>query len=158
MNGYFLNFMVYTLAMIGIMMVSVVLYKKMSFFNKIGGNENSMKIEESLSLSPKKMLYVVSVEGERFLIASDADRTTFLAKLDEVEKKRNPRTYLPEQIQKQEEPVKNIIPGINPLEIKRAAAAKKNVAQKTFTQTMAEQAQKPVMRSLAGKIQLKRGV
>ena len=65
---------------------------------------------------------------------------------------------MPEQIQKQEEPVKNIIPGINPLEIKRAAAAKKNVAQKTFTQTMAEQAQKPVMRSLAGKIQLKRGV
>ena len=83
MNGYFLNFMVYTLAMVGVMLLSVVIYKKAmsgSFNSKKG---RLIKIEESLGLSPKKTLYVVSVEDEKFLIASDADRTSFLAKLKE---------------------------------------------------------------------------
>lgn len=47
-----------------------------------------MKVLDSISIAPKKMLLVVKVKNEKFLIATDADRTTFLAKLeDETEAK-----------------------------------------------------------------------
>lgn len=40
-----------------------------------------MKIEDSMGLSPRKTLYVVNIENERFLIAADVDRTTLISKL-----------------------------------------------------------------------------
>ena len=39
-----------------------------------------------MALSPRKRLHVVRVNGEKFLIAADVDRTEFLAKLDKEEK------------------------------------------------------------------------
>lgn len=81
MNGYIINFIVYTMAMVGIMLISVMIYKKSLIIRKTSP-KNTMQIEETLSLSPKKSLYIVKVKNERFLIASDMDRTTFLAKLD----------------------------------------------------------------------------
>ena len=82
MGGYLVNFSVYTFAMIGFLFLAVMVYKKTSMdsFNK--KNEASMAIEESLALSPRKRLHVVRVNGERFLIAADTERTEFLAKLD----------------------------------------------------------------------------
>ena len=62
MNGYFINFTVYTLAMIGIMLLAVVAYKKISFMKDACSKKNSMQVEESLTLSPKKNLYVISVD------------------------------------------------------------------------------------------------
>ena len=35
-----------------------------------------------MNLSPRKTLYVIKAENERFLIASDVDKTSLIAKLD----------------------------------------------------------------------------
>ena len=53
-----------------------------------------IKIENMLRLSQRKSLYIVNVQGERFLIASDPENTTFLAKLASKSNntKRNRRT------------------------------------------------------------------
>ena len=86
MGGYLVNFSVYTFAMIGFLFLAVMVYKKSSMDAVNKKNEAGMIIEESLALSPRKRLHVVRVNGERFLIAADVDRTEFLAKLDENEK------------------------------------------------------------------------
>ena len=41
-----------------------------------------MNIEDCISLAPRKTLYVIKAGKERFLIAADAERTTFLSKLE----------------------------------------------------------------------------
>lgn len=86
MGGYLVNFSVYTFAMVGFLFLAVMIYKKSSVDGLNKKNESGMAIEESLALSPRKRLHVVRVNGERFLIAADVDRTEFLAKLDENEK------------------------------------------------------------------------
>ena len=160
MNGYILNFLVYTMAMIGIMFLAVVVYKKTYSFGKPSNNKNDMKIEESLALSPKKTLYVVNVKNEKFLIASDSERTSFLAKLGEeniskakvkTPKQHNLRTrgidndfynvsnkakvqqtLNHQNSQTKEKYTTGLIPGINPEEIRRAAMLKnKTLAQPT---------------------------
>ena len=83
MGGYLVNFSVYTFAMIGFLFLAVMVYKKSSMDSGNKKNEAGMAIEESLALSPRKRLHVVRVNGEKFLIAADVDRTEFLAKLDE---------------------------------------------------------------------------
>lgn len=84
MGGYLVNFSIYTFAMIGFLFLAVVIYKKSSstFINKKTGG---MVIEDSLSLSSRKRLHVVKVNGEKFLIAADTERTEFLAKLEAKE-------------------------------------------------------------------------
>ena len=81
MGGYLANFSVYTFAMIGFLFFAVAIYKKTSA-NLTNTKNGGMKIEESLSLSPRKKLCVVRVNDEKFLIAADTERTEFLAKLD----------------------------------------------------------------------------
>lgn len=80
MLQYIIAFSLYTLAMIGIFFIAFVVYKKTMDLNnsKLG---EGIKIENMLRLSQRKNLYIVNVQGERFLIASDPENTTFLAKL-----------------------------------------------------------------------------
>jgi len=80
MIQHIIAFSLYTLAMIGIFFIAFVVYKKTMDSNGSKLNE-SMKIENMLRLSQRKSLYIVNVQGERFLIASDPENTTFLAKL-----------------------------------------------------------------------------
>lgn len=185
MNGYLINFIVYTLAMIGIMLIAVVIYKKVFSFAKPNNLKNEMKIEETLNLSPRKTLYVVNVKNEKFLIASDTDRTSFLAKLE---------NDLPSPTKEFSQPTPQYIPNVDIDEIKRAkllkqksnekiAAAKnlinknnlptkkrtnpnnpqfgvtKRGANKSFQDTFEERkaSKTPVMRNLVGQIKLKRG-
>ena len=101
MGGYLVNFSVYTFAMVGFLFLAVDIYKKSSVTIGNKGNTEGMAIEESLSLSPRKRLHVVRVNGEKFLIAADVDRTEFLAKLDNNEK-----TALPENVIKLNKPQK----------------------------------------------------
>ena len=82
MGGYLVNFSVYTFAMVGFLFLAVAIYKKSSLSLVPKGKDSAMAIEESLALSPRKRLHVVRVNGEKFLIAADVDRTEFLAKLD----------------------------------------------------------------------------
>ncbi len=80
MLQYIIAFSLYTLAMIGIFFIAFVVYKKTMNSNnsKLG---EGIKIENMLRLSQRKNLYIINVQGERFLIASDPENTTFLAKL-----------------------------------------------------------------------------
>ena len=80
MLQYIMAFSLYTLAMIGIFFVAFVVYKKTMNFNN-PKLENGIRVEDILRLSQRKSLYVINVQGERFLIASDFENTTFLAKL-----------------------------------------------------------------------------
>lgn len=81
MSGYFMNFIVYTSAMIGIIFLAILVYKKCSY-NGVSKSK-FLNIEDSINLAPRKNLYVVRAGQERFLIASDAERTSLISKLDE---------------------------------------------------------------------------
>lgn len=85
MGGYLVNFAVYTMAMIGLIFFALMLYKKFALSEGFSKKSGFLSIEESLSVSPRKNLYVVRAGHERFLIAGDADKTTLISKLD-VEK------------------------------------------------------------------------
>ncbi len=84
MGGYVINFAVYTMAMLGLIFFALMVYKKTAGF--AGGGKNggkSLEIEEAMSIAPRKTLYVVRAGEERFLIASDVDKTSLIAKLDD---------------------------------------------------------------------------
>lgn len=81
MTGYLINFSVYTLAMVGVLCGALFVFKK--FSGRCFSKKSSMlNIEDSMSLSTRKTLYVINAENERFLIAADLDRTSLIAKLD----------------------------------------------------------------------------
>ncbi len=81
MGVYLINFLVYSMAMVGLLFVCLMVYKKTMVDNRFNKNENELKIENALNLSQRKTLYVVKAGDEKFLIASDTERTSFLAKL-----------------------------------------------------------------------------
>ncbi len=83
MNGYIMNFAVYTMAMIGFFALALLVYKKSMNFNQNNNNKDFLKVENSLRLSPSKTIYVLKAGKERFLIASDPGNTSMLSKLDE---------------------------------------------------------------------------
>lgn len=85
MLKYLITFAVYTLAMIGVIFIAFIVWKNSLNFGP-KNKKSSIIIEESLSLSPRKTLYVIRIKNERFLIASDIDKTTFLARLEDDEK------------------------------------------------------------------------
>ena len=82
MITYITAFIFYTLAMIGILLVGFVIYKKTFVVSK-GENKGMIKILDSYPIGPKKVLMVVKIRNERFLIASGVEHTTFLAKLSD---------------------------------------------------------------------------
>ena len=91
MGWYLVNFTVYTMAMLGLISFAVFVFKKFTDGTMRSNKSKFLNIEESMSLSPRKTLHVVRAGNERFLIASDIDRTTLISKLD-----------APQQIQKTE--------------------------------------------------------
>ena len=82
MTGYLVNFSVYTLAMVGIIFAALFIFKFVSSGRAFSKKSSFLNIEETMSLSARKNLYVINAGGERFLVASDIDRTSLLAKLD----------------------------------------------------------------------------
>jgi len=81
MTGYLASFSIYTMAMIGLIFVALFAFK--TFSNKCFSKKSSMlNVEDSMSLSPRKTLYVINAQNERYLIAADVDRTSLIAKLD----------------------------------------------------------------------------
>jgi len=81
--GYLTNFIVYTLAMVGVIILALMVFKYSTSckVNKIGSSKG-LKVIDSLSLSARKTLYVIESGNERFLIAGDIDRTTLISKLE----------------------------------------------------------------------------
>lgn len=85
MSGYFVQFLAYTFAMVGFLAVCLITYKKFCQPVMMNKSTDCLCIENALRLTPKKQIYVVRAGNERFLVASDAETTTMLAKLDNEE-------------------------------------------------------------------------
>ena len=83
MTAYLVKIIFYTAGVIGMLLIGFVVAKACLYngatFNKRKGN---LEIEESLPISPRKTLHIVRAFGEKFLIASDQNSTTMLAKLN----------------------------------------------------------------------------
>ena len=79
--GYLTNFIVYTLAMVGVIVVALLVFKNATSLGN-GNKAKNLKIIDSLSLGPRKTLYVISTGKEKFLIAGDTERTSLISKLE----------------------------------------------------------------------------
>ena len=79
--GYLANFMVYTLAMIGVIAIALIVFKNANSFGGAGKSKH-LKVIDTLSIAPRKTLYVVSTGREKFLIAGDVGNTTLISKLE----------------------------------------------------------------------------
>ena len=95
--GYMVNFIVYTIAMIGIIFLAVFVYKKFSFTT--GSKSKFLNVEDCISVGPRKEIFVVRAGNERFLVASDVGRTSLISKLD------GNTSYVPENQNIQEKQV-----------------------------------------------------
>ena len=82
MGSYLVNFLVYAMAMVGLLFLCLMIYKKTMLNTKCAKKNDELVLENALNISQRKTLYVVKAGKERFLIAADAERTSFLAKLD----------------------------------------------------------------------------
>lgn len=98
MLTYIAAFIFYTMAMIGVLLLGFVIYKK-TIMPQNKENKGMIKILDKVSISAKKSLMVVKVRNEKFLIALDCEHTTFLSKLTD-EKSTKEERY-PQQTQNQ---------------------------------------------------------
>ena len=80
--GYLSNFIVYLLAMIGLIILALYVYKKFNVSGFSSRKNNTLHVEDTLSLTPRKTLYVIRNGNERFLIEGDMERTTLISKLE----------------------------------------------------------------------------
>ena len=94
--GYLSHFIVYFLAMIGITVLALFVYKKFNLCSFASRKTGALRVEDTLNLSPRKTLYIVREGNERFLIAADLERTTLISKLSE-HKTENP-VYIPDRM------------------------------------------------------------
>ena len=79
--GYLANFMVYTLAMVGVIVIALLIFKSATS-QGIGNKSKYLKILDTISLAPRKTLYIVSAGKEKFLIAGDVNNTSLISKLE----------------------------------------------------------------------------
>ena len=82
--GYLGNFIVYTLAMVGVIVVALLVFKNATSGGNLGHKSRYLKVIDSMSLGQRKNLYIVSTGKEQFLIAGDVDKTTLISKLENV--------------------------------------------------------------------------
>ena len=79
--GYLANFIVYTLAMVGVVVFALLIFKNATNTG-VKAKSKFLKVHDTLSLGPRKTLYIVSAGNEKFLIAGDVDKTTLISKLN----------------------------------------------------------------------------
>ena len=82
MGSYIMNFAVYTMAMCGLIFFALFVYKKFAAGSFTSKNSQFLNVEDTLSIGPRKILYVIRAGREKFLVASDADKTTLISKLE----------------------------------------------------------------------------
>lgn len=116
MITYLTAFIFYTLAMVGILLIGFIVYKKIGPLNK-NENKGMIKILDSMPIGPKKVLLVVKIKNEKFLIASGLEHTTFLSKLnDENSQNKSQKTY-------QQTDSQNLLQALNNIEQKNKNSA-----------------------------------
>ena len=79
--GYLANFMVYTLAMVGVIVIALLVFKGATS-NVSKKSSKLLSVIDTMSLGPRKTLYIVSAGNEKFLIAGDVDKTSLISKLE----------------------------------------------------------------------------
>ena len=79
--GYLANFMVYTLAMVGVIAIALLIFKGATS-NVSKKSSKLLNVVDTMSLGPRKTLYIVSAGKEKFLIAGDVDKTCLISKLE----------------------------------------------------------------------------
>ncbi len=95
MTHYLVSFVTYTFAIIGLMIIALCIYKKVTTTIQKGTKGDFLGLEHRLDLSARKSIYVIRAGNERFLIASDIDRTTLLAKLNDTRREQNKEMTIP---------------------------------------------------------------
>ena len=104
--GYLTNFIVYTLAMVGVIVIALLVFKNSTCFHT-GTKSKYLKILDSMTIAPRKTLYIISAGQEKFLIAGDVDKTTLISKLES-----NLQEDIRQNIEKNDYIMQNI-PGLN---------------------------------------------
>lgn len=132
--GYLANFIVYTLAMVGVIVVALLIFKN-STGCSVKNNGKFLKVIDTMNLAPRKTLYIVEAGDEKFLIAGDAEKTTLISKLEPQGTK---SITVPETKESFKETMQNIIPkasyadrsslGIHSIQNKPYDSAIKNLA------------------------------
>lgn len=87
MTGYLVNFSIYTLAMVGVIFAALFIFKSVMNGNRFSKKSSFLQIEDTMSLSPRKTLYVVRAGNKKFLLAGDVDRTALIARLEDEKAK-----------------------------------------------------------------------
>lgn len=85
MAHYIVSFTVYVMAMAGLITLALFVYKKVTNVSTSNKKTKALSIEETMSINPRKTLMIVRAGDERFLIASDVDKTTLISKLGQNE-------------------------------------------------------------------------
>lgn len=120
MQGYFVQFLAYTMAMVGFFTVCLLTYKKLCAKQLSVSNQDSLSIENVLRINARKQIYIVKAGNERFLVAADTERTTMLAKLEnEAENQEQPQKVLKKPVKKHLENVFSPVSAINAPIMKR---------------------------------------
>lgn len=94
--GYLGNFIVYTLAMVGVVVVALLVFKQSTSGGNLVKKSKYLKVVDSISLGQRKNLYIVTAGTEKFLIAGDVDRTTLISKLGDVDTEIQPISSIPQ--------------------------------------------------------------
>jgi flagellar biogenesis protein FliO len=81
--GYITNFIVYTLAMVGVIVVALIVFKNATSIGSCKGSKY-LKIIDSISLGQRKNLFIVSTGKEQFLIAGDVNNTCLISKIENL--------------------------------------------------------------------------
>ena len=82
MNAYMSHFAVYLFAMVGVICFALFVVQKSITKAYCKKSSSFLKVEDSITIAPKKSLYVIKAGTKKLLIASDEGRTTFLTELD----------------------------------------------------------------------------
>lgn len=83
MYNHLTGFFVYMLAMMGLIFVAFIVVKKTISLTTNNIKNGFLSIEGSLSLEPRKSIYLIKAGSERFLVSSDMNDVKFLTRLSD---------------------------------------------------------------------------
>ena len=144
--GYLSNFIVYMLAMVGLMMLALFIFKHSMGYKSKSSSGKCLKVLDTLSLGARKTLYIVAAGNEKFLIAGDVDRTSLISKLNSQNTSENLTNISVQGIE--EIPAKSFKETLNTLPQKESYMDRSNLGIKNTQRSPYES----VMKSLAERI------
>lgn len=139
------QFMVYMLAMTGLLVIGCVVYKKTVAIPELK-KHSALKIIDMLKLPDKKILYFINCKNEEFLIASSTDKVTLISK---IETERNLKRKINEESIEKYLREKEEIPDLQDNNLAKYAKKEETNSKKHFI--------KSLLKELSDKNQSKRG-